>query len=387
MMYQAKGHFLNWINDGLLRYMNREKTQQWFMTRGLQLPKVRGTTGSSNPNVLYESDFVKNGKSHSLNPGDSSIEKEPAGNPGFLHPKPDATPSGATDSSNPSINGKSPSFKPGDSSVAGDVMKGKPLGRSLPGEARGAERFNVPEVPRNIFGENLAIKDMQTAARQFAIKTYEGKASTIERLDVSSSLIPGGTNSLETSAAPIVQGRPELGIQRPEGSSLSVETKGVEVKPGDDSIEKEFAGSPGSMDSSRNPKPSGATNSSKGIITPNETKLKSEDIRNAVPADWDHTTSKTNAPQSDARQKARQTYAAVVDDLYQVKQVDSLTQGLNADEKAYVLAQVGGETPSRPKQKDMKNAIKSKIIKTGLTVVGMRYIFCIDSWFSSAVKM
>lgn len=281
--------------------------------------------------------------------------------------------------------------------VARDVMKGKPLGRSVPGEARGAERFSVPEVSRNVFGENLAIKDMQTAARQFAIKTYGGKSSTnietgwsigfpgnsirkamshaytpehnismavlpqmvekgkylesrpdrkgrkdlkswhyfrsgfsvdgeeykvwiavketkeghkyydhtiIERLDSSSSLIPGGTNSLETSAAPIVQGQPELGIQRPEGSRLSIETKGAEVKLGN--------------------------------------------TRNAVPADWDHTASKTNVTPSDARQKANRTYAAVIDDLYQVKQVDNLTQGLRADEKAYVLAlnarQAGGTT-------------------------------------------
>lgn len=47
------------IRDGYLRYINNKKAQNWFMTRGLQLPKVRGTSGPSTTNILTEADLVK----------------------------------------------------------------------------------------------------------------------------------------------------------------------------------------------------------------------------------------------------------------------------------------------------------------------------------------
>jgi|GEM_PF-597725 len=52
--------FAKWINDGLLRYRNKRKSRRWAMTRGLQLPKVRGTNRDlSVKKILSENDLVK----------------------------------------------------------------------------------------------------------------------------------------------------------------------------------------------------------------------------------------------------------------------------------------------------------------------------------------
>ncbi len=52
-------HFVNWIEQGLLRYYHKGKARNWFMTRGLQLPKVRRTNPSSGNKILINADLVK----------------------------------------------------------------------------------------------------------------------------------------------------------------------------------------------------------------------------------------------------------------------------------------------------------------------------------------
>jgi len=51
--------FKRQIDNGLLRYVNKEKSRRWFMTRGLQLPKVRGTSRDSKYTILFDTDIVK----------------------------------------------------------------------------------------------------------------------------------------------------------------------------------------------------------------------------------------------------------------------------------------------------------------------------------------
>lgn len=51
--------FSEQIEKGRLRYINEIKASNWFMTLGLQLPKVRGTIQGSKIRILTEKDFVK----------------------------------------------------------------------------------------------------------------------------------------------------------------------------------------------------------------------------------------------------------------------------------------------------------------------------------------
>ncbi|MCX5819737.1 MAG: hypothetical protein NT047_07485 [Deltaproteobacteria bacterium] len=52
-------HFINWINQGLLRYMNKSKSRAWSVTSGLQLPAVRGSKLGSTKKILFDHDLVK----------------------------------------------------------------------------------------------------------------------------------------------------------------------------------------------------------------------------------------------------------------------------------------------------------------------------------------
>ncbi len=56
---QSETHFINWINQGLLRYMNKKKSRAWSVTSGLQLPTVRGSIPGSDKKILFEYDIVK----------------------------------------------------------------------------------------------------------------------------------------------------------------------------------------------------------------------------------------------------------------------------------------------------------------------------------------
>lgn len=56
---ERDSHFTNWINQGLLRYVNEQKSREWFMTVGLQLPVARGTMRDFINTVLTEKDLVK----------------------------------------------------------------------------------------------------------------------------------------------------------------------------------------------------------------------------------------------------------------------------------------------------------------------------------------
>jgi|GEM_PF-3430329 len=56
---ERDNHFSNWIKQGLLRYVNEEKSRDWFVTRGLQLPRARGTIHGIDNTVLTEKDLVK----------------------------------------------------------------------------------------------------------------------------------------------------------------------------------------------------------------------------------------------------------------------------------------------------------------------------------------
>lgn len=56
---QSEFHFINWINQGLLRYMNKKKSRAWSVTSGLQLPTVRGSIPGSDKKILFDYDLVK----------------------------------------------------------------------------------------------------------------------------------------------------------------------------------------------------------------------------------------------------------------------------------------------------------------------------------------
>ncbi|HAJ28113.1 MAG TPA: hypothetical protein DCG53_12865, partial [Syntrophus sp. (in: bacteria)] len=51
--------FGKWIDDGLLRYMNKKKSREWFQTRGLQLPKVETAIRGYRSKIIYDYDLVK----------------------------------------------------------------------------------------------------------------------------------------------------------------------------------------------------------------------------------------------------------------------------------------------------------------------------------------
>jgi hypothetical protein len=51
--------FARWEKEGLLRYRHNEKSRNWHVTRGLQLPKMRGANGGFDDNILTDDDLVK----------------------------------------------------------------------------------------------------------------------------------------------------------------------------------------------------------------------------------------------------------------------------------------------------------------------------------------
>lgn len=51
--------FIDQVEAGRLRYIDKKRASDWLMTLGLQLPKVRGTNQGSSPNILTYEDFVK----------------------------------------------------------------------------------------------------------------------------------------------------------------------------------------------------------------------------------------------------------------------------------------------------------------------------------------
>lgn len=53
------GTLTSWINDGLLRYMNKKKSHAWSVTSGLYLPTVRGSISGFRNKILFEHDLVK----------------------------------------------------------------------------------------------------------------------------------------------------------------------------------------------------------------------------------------------------------------------------------------------------------------------------------------
>jgi len=53
------GTLTSWINDGLLRYMNKKKSHAWSVTSGLYLPTVRGSIPGFRNKILFEHDLVK----------------------------------------------------------------------------------------------------------------------------------------------------------------------------------------------------------------------------------------------------------------------------------------------------------------------------------------
>lgn len=55
----SDGIFIKWINDGLLRYINKEKSRAWSVTSRLQLPTVRGSKLGSGKKILFDYDLVK----------------------------------------------------------------------------------------------------------------------------------------------------------------------------------------------------------------------------------------------------------------------------------------------------------------------------------------
>jgi hypothetical protein len=56
----SEGHFLNWINKGLLRYMNRSKSRAWALRSGLQLPRgAAALHGLVKHKILFDTDIVK----------------------------------------------------------------------------------------------------------------------------------------------------------------------------------------------------------------------------------------------------------------------------------------------------------------------------------------
>lgn len=52
-------HFINWINHGLLRYQNKQKSRAWSLTSRLQLPGVSGTVRGLKNKILFSHDLVK----------------------------------------------------------------------------------------------------------------------------------------------------------------------------------------------------------------------------------------------------------------------------------------------------------------------------------------
>ncbi|MEN6464183.1 MAG: LPD1 domain-containing protein, partial [Syntrophaceae bacterium] len=79
---ESDAHFFNWINQGLLLYQEKQKSREWFLSRGLQSPKeetairgfkdrrrlmtaglqlplVRGAAQSSGRKILFKHDLVK----------------------------------------------------------------------------------------------------------------------------------------------------------------------------------------------------------------------------------------------------------------------------------------------------------------------------------------
>ena len=55
---ERDGDFVRWMNEGRLRYMHQQKSQQWSLSRGLQLPKEIGTAGGKTT-ILTNEDIVK----------------------------------------------------------------------------------------------------------------------------------------------------------------------------------------------------------------------------------------------------------------------------------------------------------------------------------------
>jgi len=56
---EKDGHFIGWIQQGLLRYQNRQKSREWFRSRGLRLPKEETATRDFKNKILHETDIVK----------------------------------------------------------------------------------------------------------------------------------------------------------------------------------------------------------------------------------------------------------------------------------------------------------------------------------------
>lgn len=59
--YDAKGNSptRRWIDEGLLRYLDKAKSRQFLATSGLQLPRVLQSTIGSNQKIYSEGDLVK----------------------------------------------------------------------------------------------------------------------------------------------------------------------------------------------------------------------------------------------------------------------------------------------------------------------------------------
>ncbi|MFI0401017.1 MAG: hypothetical protein ACH34X_18190 [Thiolinea sp.] len=55
---ERDGDFVRWMNEGRLRYIHQQKSQQWSLSRGLQLPKEIGTAGGKTK-ILTNEDIVK----------------------------------------------------------------------------------------------------------------------------------------------------------------------------------------------------------------------------------------------------------------------------------------------------------------------------------------
>jgi len=56
---EKDGHFIGWIKQGLLRYQNRQKSREWFRSRGLRLPKEETAIRDFKNKILFETDIVK----------------------------------------------------------------------------------------------------------------------------------------------------------------------------------------------------------------------------------------------------------------------------------------------------------------------------------------
>lgn len=54
----SEGHFINWIHQGLLRYMNKNKSRDWSLRSGLQLPRGAAAMHGSKNKILFDYDLV-----------------------------------------------------------------------------------------------------------------------------------------------------------------------------------------------------------------------------------------------------------------------------------------------------------------------------------------